>query len=122
MSDEKHKPWCSEQARKENGGCICQAHSELSPARGSARGGPEIWNVVAWGGVRECRDIETIMDEVREALELGYRTISIEKQGAPNASPTELSDSRRAALTTAQKTYEKTKTQESEKQGGCSLQ
>jgi hypothetical protein len=54
---------------------------------GSAIGGPEVWNVVAWGDVRECRDIETIMEEVREALELGCRTISIERQGAPTASP-----------------------------------
>ena len=32
MSDEKHKPWCSERARKENGGCICKASSSLAPA------------------------------------------------------------------------------------------
>ena len=36
MSDEKHKPWCSERARKENGGCICKASSSLAPARGYA--------------------------------------------------------------------------------------
>lgn len=56
-------------------------------AHGSAIGGPEIWNVVAWGDVLECHNIETIMVEVREALELGCRTISIERQGAPTASP-----------------------------------
>lgn len=30
MSDEKHKPWCSEQARKINGGCICKAESSFA--------------------------------------------------------------------------------------------
>lgn len=52
-----------------------------------ASGGPEIWNVCAWGDVRECRDIATVIDEVMEALELGCRTILIERQGAPTASP-----------------------------------
>ena len=56
-------------------------------ANGSASGGPEVWNVGAWGDVRECRAIATIIEEVREALELGCRTISIERQGAPTASP-----------------------------------
>jgi Lar family restriction alleviation protein len=33
MSDSKHKPWCSEQARKQYGVCICQpAESELASA------------------------------------------------------------------------------------------
>jgi hypothetical protein len=58
--------------------------SALGRSAGSAIGGPEIWNVVAWGDVRECRDIATIIDEVREALELGCRTISIQRQGSPN--------------------------------------
>lgn len=49
-----------------------------------ASGGPEIWNVVAWGGVRECCSISSVMEEVREAVGLGCRTISIERQGAPN--------------------------------------
>jgi len=55
-------------------------------ARGSAHpsGGPEVWNVVAWGDVRECRTTESVIEEVREALELGCRTISVERQGAPN--------------------------------------
>ena len=53
---------------------------------GSASGGPEIWNVVAWGDVRECRSASSVMEEVREAVELGCRTISIERQGAPNDS------------------------------------
>lgn len=30
MSDEKHKPWCSEQARKESGGCICKTESSFA--------------------------------------------------------------------------------------------
>jgi len=48
-------------------------------------GGPEIWNVVAWGDARECRSISSVMEEVREAVELGCRTVSIERQGMPNA-------------------------------------
>lgn len=57
----------------------------LAPAPSSASGGPEIWNVVAWGDVRECRSIFSALEEVREALEDGCRTISIERQGAPNS-------------------------------------
>ena len=30
MSDEKHKPWCSERARKESGGCICKTESSFA--------------------------------------------------------------------------------------------
>lgn len=60
------------------------AVAALSVEPGSAEGGPEIWNVVAWGDVRECRTISSVMEEVREAVELGCRTISIERQGAPN--------------------------------------
>jgi len=30
MSDEKHKPWCSERARKEFGGCICKTESSFA--------------------------------------------------------------------------------------------
>ena len=48
-------------------------------------GGPEVWNVVAWGDVRGCRTTESVIKEVREALELGCRTISVERQGAPNS-------------------------------------
>lgn len=59
--------------------------SSLALGTGSASGGPEIWNVVAWGDVRECRSVSSVMEEVREAVELGCRTISIERQGAPNA-------------------------------------
>jgi len=32
MSDEKHKPWCSERARKQSGECICKAEIELASA------------------------------------------------------------------------------------------
>lgn len=55
-------------------------------ARGLAHpsGGPEVWNVVAWGDVIEFRTTKSVIEEVREALELGCRTISIERQGAPN--------------------------------------
>jgi len=67
--------------------CNLDAPAALPPATGSASGGPEVWNVSAWGDVRECRDIATILEEVREALELGCRTVNIERQGAPTASP-----------------------------------
>ena len=47
--------------------------------------GTEMWSIAAWGDVRECPDIDSIMEEVREALELGCRTIIIErKEFAPN--------------------------------------
>lgn len=60
------------------------AGSRSSRPTCSERGGPEVWNVVAWGDVRECRSIESVIDEVREAVELGCRTVSIERQGSPN--------------------------------------
>ena len=60
------------------------AAEALDVSSGSASGGPEIWNVVAWGDVRECHSVSSVMEEVREAVELGCRTISIERQGAPN--------------------------------------
>lgn len=45
MSDEKHKPWCSEQARKINGGCICKAESSFAAPSGSVEsaGGTQSW-------------------------------------------------------------------------------
>lgn len=30
MIDEKHKPWCSEQAREQNGACICKTEKSFS--------------------------------------------------------------------------------------------
>lgn len=48
-----------------------------------ACGGPEVWNVVAWGDARECRSVDAVMEEVREAVELGCRTVSIQRQGSP---------------------------------------
>lgn len=70
-----------QQEREVNGG------TPFAEARGSAHpsGGPEGWNVVAWGDVMECRTTNRVIEEVREALEMGCRTISIERQGAPNA-------------------------------------
>jgi len=64
----------------------CPAGSGLAAPAGWAHpsGGPEVWNVVAWGDVRECRTTERVIEEVRGALETGCRTISIERQGAPN--------------------------------------
>jgi len=35
MSEEKHKPWCSEQAREQNGGCICHTESSFAAPYGS---------------------------------------------------------------------------------------
>lgn len=63
----------------------CKQPGSFAAPAGSAIGGLEVWNVAAWGDVRECHDIATIMDEVREALELGCRTVSIERQGSPNS-------------------------------------
>lgn len=37
MSDEKHKPWCSEWAREKNGGCICKSEGSFAAPTGSAR-------------------------------------------------------------------------------------
>lgn len=58
------------------------AHGPTLPEK--LRQASEVWKVVAWGDVRECRIIESVMEEVRDALETGCRTISIERQGAPN--------------------------------------
>lgn len=47
------------------------------------KGGPEIWNVVTDDTI-ECLSIDSVLKKVKEALQKGDRTISIERQGAPD--------------------------------------
>jgi hypothetical protein len=37
------------------------------------------WKVLAWGDRRECSTVESVLDEVRDALELGCLQIVILK-------------------------------------------
>jgi hypothetical protein len=46
-------------------------------------GGSEIWNVVKCGDAIECHSIDAVIEDVREALEAGCRTVRIERQGKP---------------------------------------
>ena len=47
------------------------------------RGGPEVWVVGAWGDSITVTTAEDVMREVRDFLDDGCRTITIERQGSP---------------------------------------
>jgi hypothetical protein len=48
------------------------------------RGGPEVWVIGAWGDSITVTTAEEVMREVRDLLDDGCRTITIERQGAPD--------------------------------------
>ena len=55
------------------------------PTCSALRGGPEVWVVGAWGDSITVTSAEDVMREVREFLDDGCRTITIERQGAPRS-------------------------------------
>jgi hypothetical protein len=52
--------------------------------RCTLRGGPDAWVIGAWGDSITVTTTEDVMREVRDFLDDGCRTITIERQGAPD--------------------------------------
>jgi hypothetical protein len=83
MSDEKHKPWCSEQARKINGGCICKAESSFAAPSGSAA----TWRVTADDDREKEWDSDNCDDAFMDADQAfmdGARKVTIQIITPPN--------------------------------------
>ncbi len=82
MSDEKHKPWCSERARKESGGCICKAESSFAAPLGSAYYGVRV-EVVGDDRLSCSAHLRKIADMIMSGDAPGWTTSDV--NGSANA-------------------------------------
>lgn len=76
MSDEKHKPWCSERARKENEECICETASSFAAPAGSAYYGVRV-EVVGYDSLSCSAHLRRIADMIMSGDAPGWTTSDV---------------------------------------------
>ena len=87
MSVKHHPTSATQQASEPENTCDCEARISFVPAPGSEIGGTEVWVVSGFGDSQTLTQITEVVALVHDLLITGCRTVAVERQGTPTASP-----------------------------------